>query len=63
MHPHILMDLATIRSAALIDETRRTALAAQLRRRARDRAGRSVAPVADGCLLCGRSPCACPIGT
>jgi hypothetical protein len=64
MHPYILMDLASIRTAKLIDEARATALASQLRRQARLRPARSVAAAAtDGCLLCGRSPCTCPVAT
>lgn len=63
MHPYILMDLAAIRSAELIDEARVAALASQLRRQARLRAARSVVAATDGCLLCGRSPCTCPVST
>jgi hypothetical protein len=63
MHPHILMELASIRSTTLIDEARRTALARQLRLRARRQDGRIAAPATDGCLLCGRSPCTCVIAT
>lgn len=63
MHPHILMELARIRSETLIDEARRTALASQLLRRTRRQARRSAARTAEGCLLCGRSPCTCQVAT
>jgi hypothetical protein len=60
MHPHILMELAHIRTDTLIDEARRTAWAARLRQQARQQARRSATLAADGCLRCGRSPCTCP---
>lgn len=63
MHPHILMELARIRSEALIDEARHTALVSQLRRQAGRRTDSSLAPAAQRCLLCGRSPCACAVVT
>jgi hypothetical protein len=59
MHPYILMELARIRTDALIDEARRTERATRSRRRRAASRGWATVTTAANCAGCGRSPCIC----